>query len=79
MKSCFILSLVLSFTFTVFNVSGKYLLVEVDAEVETIPMTTIEGKNIGSESFEHYIYFHQVRYPLLEIDEFMLPLLSLHL
>ena len=53
MKSCFILSLVLSFTFTVFNVSGKYLLVEVDAEMETIPRTMIEGKN---PAHAHYPY-----------------------
>jgi len=42
MKSCFISSLVVSFTFTIFNVSGRYLLVEVDAEMETIQNTLIK-------------------------------------
>merc|ERR1712223_138451 len=42
MKFCFISSLVVSFTFTIFNVSGRYLLVEVDAEMETIQNTLIK-------------------------------------
>ena len=54
MKSCFILSLVLSLTCTVFNVSGSYLLVEINAEMETIPRTIAKGKNHCFESFVHY-------------------------
>jgi len=51
MKSCFILSLFLSFTFTVFHVSGRYLLVEVDTEMETIPKTMIQDDASGSCCF----------------------------
>ena len=62
MESCFILSLVLSFAFTVFNASGRYLLVEVGAEMETIPRTLDNGKHIAFKSFAHYFYFHQVHW-----------------
>ena len=66
MESCFILSLVLSFAFTVFNASGRYLLVEVGAEMETIPRTLDNGKHIAFKSFAHYFYFHQVIFLLYQ-------------
>ena len=57
MNSGSVLSFFLSFTFTVFNGKGRYLLVEVDAEMEAMPDTMIEGNTIGSESLLHYPNF----------------------
>jgi len=50
MNSGSVLTLFLSFTFTVINGKGRYLLVEVDAEMETMSETIIEGNTISSES-----------------------------
>ena len=66
MNSGSVLSLFLSFTFTVFNGKGRYLLVEVDAEMEAMPDTMIEGNTIGSESLLHYFLFNNISWLLLK-------------
>ena len=57
MNSFFIFSLFIIFTFAIFSGSGRYLLLEVDAEMETIPGTLIEGNSIGSQSLTLYFNF----------------------
>ena len=60
MNSFFIVSLFIIFAFAIFSGSGRYLLVEVDAEMETMPETLIEGKGIGSQSLTLYFNFRRI-------------------
>ena len=57
MNSFFIFSLVIIFAFAIFSGSGRYLLVEVDDEIETMPGNIMEGKSIGSKSLTLYFHF----------------------